>query len=37
MPKLEGGCLCGAVRYTSEAEPALTAVCHCPDCQKQTS
>ena len=37
MPKLEGGCLCGAVRYASEAEPALTAVCHCPDCQKQTS
>jgi hypothetical protein len=29
--------LCGAVRYESEAEPVLTAVCHCRDCQKQTS
>jgi hypothetical protein len=37
MSKLDGGCLCGAVRYTSEAEPVLTAVCHCAGCQKQTS
>jgi len=37
MPKISGGCLCGGVRYTSEAEPILTAVCHCADCQKQTS
>jgi len=36
MSKLDGGCLCGAVRYTSEAEPVLTAVCHCTSCQKQT-
>ena len=35
MPKIVGGCLCGAVRYTSEAEPVLTAVCHCNHCQKQ--
>ena len=37
MPNIVGGCLCGAVRYESEAEPVLTAVCHCRDCQKQTS
>ena len=37
MPKIVGGCLCGGVRYTSDAEPALTAVCHCTGCQKQTS
>ena len=37
MPNSVGGCLCGAVRYESEAEPVLTAVCHCRDCQKQTS
>ncbi len=37
MPEIVGGCLCGSVRYNSEAEPALTTVCHCPDCQKQTS
>lgn len=37
MTEIVGGCLCGAVRYSSEAEPALVAVCHCADCQKQTS
>ena len=37
MPKIVGGCLCGSVRYESEAEPTLTAVCHCHHCQKQTS
>ena len=36
MPKISGGCLCGSVRYTSEAEPALVAVCHCATCQKNT-
>jgi hypothetical protein len=33
MSKITGGCLCGSVRYTSEAEPALVAVCHCATCQ----
>ena len=36
MPKIEGGCLCGKVRYSTDAEPALSAVCHCKHCQKQT-
>ena len=36
MSKLDGRCLCGAVTYTSQAEPAFTAVCHCRDCQRQT-
>jgi hypothetical protein len=36
MPKITGGCLCGSVRYESEAEPALVAACHCPTCQKNT-
>ena len=30
---LEGGCGCGAVRYTSTAAPAITGLCHCRDCQ----
>ena len=29
-----GGCLCGNIRYTLKAEPALTVVCHCTHCQK---
>lgn len=34
MRKIEGGCLCGAVRYHSDAEPMMQAVCHCKTCQK---
>ncbi len=36
MSKLKGGCMCGKVKYTSDSEPAMTAVCHCVDCQKQS-
>jgi hypothetical protein len=36
MGKLDGGCLCGAVRYTSKGDAMMTAVCHCKHCQKQT-
>jgi hypothetical protein len=31
----KGGCLCGKVRYSSTADPVMTAVCHCRNCQKQ--
>jgi hypothetical protein len=34
--KIEGGCLCGKVRYSAEAEPAFVGVCHCKNCQKGT-
>jgi len=34
--KLEGGCLCGKVRYSGEAEPIFVGVCHCTNCQKGT-
>jgi hypothetical protein len=34
--KMVGGCLCGAVRYRSEAQPLFSGVCHCRDCQKFT-
>lgn len=32
--KMSGGCLCGKVRYSAEAEPAFVGVCHCTNCQK---
>ena len=34
--KIEGGCLCGKVRYSADAEPAFVGVCHCKNCQKVT-
>lgn len=30
---ISGGCLCGAVRYTSTAAPIITRVCWCRVCQ----
>jgi len=36
MQQMSGGCLCGQIRYSAEAEPIMTAVCRCNDCQRQT-
>jgi hypothetical protein len=35
MSQLNGGCLCGGVRYDCDAAPLFTAVCQCRNCQKQ--
>jgi hypothetical protein len=32
--KIEGGCLCGKVRYSADVEPTFVGVCHCKNCQK---
>jgi hypothetical protein len=31
---MQGGCLCGAVRYEISGEPLLAEYCHCRMCQK---
>jgi hypothetical protein len=36
MAKISGSCLCGDVRYETEAAPALMGVCHCKHCQRQS-
>ena len=33
---LEGGCYCGALRYTAGGAPAMKAQCHCRECQYVT-
>ena len=35
MP-MQGGCLCGQVRYTIKADPVFVGICHCTNCQKQS-
>lgn len=36
MGERQGGCLCGAIRYTIKSEPMVTALCHCTHCQRQS-
>lgn len=36
MAKIEGGCLCGKVRYESDADPAMVVNCYCKTCQKNS-
>ena len=31
---LEGGCLCGAIRYRAETDQTMHYLCHCSDCQR---
>jgi hypothetical protein len=34
MPTLEGGCLCGAIRYRVSGTPTNTMICHCETCRR---
>ncbi len=36
MKHMTGGCLCGAVGYTVNAEPLAMGFCHCRSCQRST-
>jgi hypothetical protein len=36
MLNMNGGCLCGDVRYSASGDPVITSLCHCQHCQKQT-
>jgi hypothetical protein len=31
---LEGGCFCGAIRYSISAEPSGSMICHCRTCRR---
>lgn len=31
--RIDGACLCGAIRYEAEIDPDRIIVCHCTDCQ----
>jgi hypothetical protein len=33
---LTGGCLCGAIRYTIDAQVSDLRACHCKNCQKHS-
>jgi hypothetical protein len=36
MSKIAGSCLCRSIRYRSDAQPMMIAVCHCENCQRQS-
>jgi len=36
MTPIEGGCLCGAIRYAIRMPVTTLRVCHCTHCQKNT-
>src|SRR4051812_39860383 len=34
---IQGGCMCGAVRYSATANPANTMICHCQSCRRSAA
>ncbi|MCE8521691.1 GFA family protein [Ruegeria pomeroyi] len=33
---IKGSCLCGDIRYATEAEPQGASMCHCGQCRRQS-
>jgi hypothetical protein len=36
MSQINGGCLCGKIRYEFNEQPVVVAICHYTNCQKQS-
>jgi hypothetical protein len=36
LDKVEGGCLCGSIRFRVSGQPIGAGFCHCESCRKQT-
>jgi hypothetical protein len=34
--KVDGACVCGAIKIEAEADPEKTQICHCTDCRNGT-
>jgi len=34
MKAMDGGCLCGAIRYRLSGKPTNTMICHCQSCRR---
>jgi hypothetical protein len=37
MQIAEGGCLCGAIRYSLSGEPRYSVICHCASCRRASA
>lgn len=37
MKHLQGGCLCGAIRFRATAAPHSSVICHCRTCRKASA
>ena len=34
MDDIQGGCMCGAIRYAATVKPANSMICHCQSCRR---
>lgn len=36
MAKIQGGCICGKIRYATKADPLMVVNCYCEDCRRSS-